>query len=388
MSDINNVTEEIKRHANWADRQVKRNRYWRERDIKRRKYEIMEELGVPPWEMFTKEIGEKAEKRYEEDINIQHPGTSIRIDGKKIHLKELEKINRHLPEGYFYSYEKGSYEKREFLLGEIEEHKKINEIDEFIIGNELVCNHKPFEEAYFVPISNLIVGRTKPSEGRIWANVLTLKNKEDEPENYFRSKGLKLLGLEKEDIKKEPEEIAEKVEEISRKCLNATLKHEEGHYQVNKDFPCMAIDFGRSLDIARKHKNEELEDFIRDVNDCLADTIETERIKGKYPYLIGEDEIDILYLILDNTFLKENRFKIDYDMFLALPEYEKTGNKKILKKANEKTFNKATKLKNEIIRISRQDESEIYPQLIESKKKFDKKHKKKYEEEIGKLYQN
>jgi hypothetical protein len=372
MKVIKYLSEEIRKLANASDAEFLKNRYWRKQDIERRIYEI-----IPFWEVPDKEVRKKAERKYVADISGAKPKEWIMINDKKLHCLDVVGINELLiPNGYFYDAGLSDYGKITYILAEILHHDKLKGLDKFILGEELVCNRPLLTSAYEDPREKYVVGRTKSSEYLTWDKVNALKkNCINEYQTYFVLKGFESFGLKKQEIiAKRPEEVAGKVKEIAYKILESgVMPHELGHVAGEKYFP--HEDFVRTLKMAQRNGDSNLENFIRAVDDAIADTIEAGKLSGTYPSIFMDEHRDgllyfhILTIIPSqglHTALRE-RSKLEFKMISAVSEYEKTNDVSILREASSEIFSNATELAAEIC------DAGDYNDLHKIKGDFDKK---------------
>ncbi|MEM2089539.1 MAG: hypothetical protein QXL88_00380 [Candidatus Pacearchaeota archaeon] len=370
MINVKEVAEDVEKLANWQEKKFLENEFWRIESIWRKVYEI-----IPFYEVPNKRVLEKAEKNYFDEIEkAEIPLPFIKIGGKIIKFDEIEKINKLLPKGYFYHVSTSAFGKKTFILAEIQERKKINGIEEFILGNELVCNKAlPFIASSDIP-RKWVMGRTKASLWGIWKDINRLRSEQlDEYERFFLSKGLELLGIGREQqLKARPEKIEEKVEEIARKYLEKVIKHEEGHIAAEKYFPYEV--WYKRLRMAIKRKNYALECWLRALSDSLADTIESGKIKGTYPFILNKNEPErggLLYLGLFNLLnptcpTLQYLQMFEFELLAAFPKYLKTKDLSILKEANSKIFDRGRRLAEKI------SQADDYPELLKIKEDFGK----------------
>lgn len=354
--NIEEIIEKVRERANYEDANASRKGFWKQEDIKNRLYDKV----INPWDEPSDDDKKKAEEIYLMDIKNLKPIYGLKIGQKKTGFSDAKKINKHLLPKHFYFWGRASGGKDELLLGELKEHRKtrINKkkINEFIIGDELVCNMSFFTVALADTKEGLIISRTKCEEYSIWNCIRKLKqNKYNTRLTNLLSKAFSNLGLKKEELlRAEPKSIKKQVEEIAKKSLEASLSHERGHFLERKHFPHKAL--CTSLEHARKHKDDQLQGFIYALSDSLADTLETKKLKGKLPHILSlkKPERDgLFYLIcsdialtLDAPTLKEifpnpelipqtlkEIPKLEAELLSALPAYEETGDAGVLKDA-------------------------------------------------------
>jgi hypothetical protein len=198
-------------------------------------------------------------------------------------------------------------------------------------------------------------------------------------ETYFVLKGFESFGLKKQEIiAKRPEEVAGKVKEIAHKNLESLhINHELGHVAGRKYFP--SEDFDKTLKMAQRNRDSKLENFVRAVDDAIADTIEEGKLSGTYPSIFMDEHRDgLLYFQLFNIVPSQyldprlrELLKIESDMIVAMSDYEKTNDVSILREANSEIFSNAVELAAEI------RDADDYNDLSRIKEDFDKSYKSK-----------
>ena len=169
------------------------------------------------------------------------------------------------------------------LLGKIKECNEVGEIEELVISDELACNVSLTTPAYFNAASKRAIGRLRSMKYEIYRRINALEYENvSKSRVFFICKSFSHLGIE---LNRSPKKNEPKVNEIGEILLkNSVMKHEEGHYVASElgVFPLNSIP-----DIAKRHRNVELEDFVHAVHDSLADTIEMGAIKGRYPSIFS-----------------------------------------------------------------------------------------------------
>lgn len=189
----------------------------------------------------------------------------------------------------------------------------------------------------------------------------------------------------------EDEKIKEKVEEIAEDKLDAVLKRKSDYYGPKDILPTSEYaqiekalkDSEMSLDLSyeervKEHLRDllsfrelmvrelmgkgkvELEDldeagleymykgprlFMENLKTSLADTVEKETAKGKYPYLIEEGSDAQLFMGVD---LIDKLGDFETEMFSSLMEYLGSGNREQLREANDKIFERSSEVAKEI----------------------------------------
>ncbi|MEM1535772.1 MAG: hypothetical protein QXQ82_01110 [Candidatus Pacearchaeota archaeon] len=370
MTNIEKVAEQIENLANWEERKFLRNEFWRTEGVLREVYKI-----IPLYEILNEEAWKRAEEKYFDKIRkAKKPEPFIKIGEETIRFDEVEKINELLPKGYFYDVGADLFGKKIFILAKIQECKKINGIEEIILGDELVCNKTLSSIAFSDSPRKWVIGRTKASLWGIWDRINGLRSKQlNKYEELFLSKGLELLGIGREEqLEAQPGKIEEKVKEIARKDLEKAIKHEEGHFAAQEYFPYEVWDKGVTMAI--KRKNYALECWLYALSDLLADTIESGEIKGTYPFILSKHEPErngFLYLELleflnptDPILQYASMFR--FELLAAFPKYLKTKDLSVLKEAKNKIFNRGCELAEKI------SQAKDYQELLKIKEDFEK----------------
>jgi hypothetical protein len=285
-----------------------------------------------------------------------------------------------LPDGYFYDVASSEYDKTICILAKILRYDELNGVEKFVLGEELVCNQPLATPAYAVTKGEYrIVGRTKSSEYEIWNRIKGLKKDwMNLDQAHFAMKGFESFKLKKQEIfARRPEEIAGKIKEIAHKNLEIHMSHELGHIAGKKYFSYE--DFDKALKIARRNRDPELENFIRAVDDAIADTVEEGKLSGKYAHIFMDEHRDaLLYFGIFNLIpyqglhpVLRELSKLESKMIFAMADYEKTGYVDILREANSEIFSNAVELATEI------RNADDYKHLRKIKEDFDQEFKSK-----------
>ncbi|MEM2924929.1 MAG: hypothetical protein QXJ68_04490 [Methanocellales archaeon] len=246
--------------------------YWT-RDAKRRKFYE----SHPLWERYR-------EIDYIPSITLQ----------ENYHLLDMAEVNKQLiPRGYLYYCSSGLGGKLKLLLGEIKEHRRVQEVNVFLINRELVCNCELNSPSLYNHEEKIIVGRERSAEFSVWRRIEELRSASGVRKQLLEIELYNLTELK--DFNANPVEIQDAVRKAAEWKLKAWIAHELGHYAAKKYLPHSIYNSCKKFCLSRG--DLALDAFITAVNDVLADTICESEIKGSIAYILQLPEKQKLGLL-------------------------------------------------------------------------------------------
>lgn len=342
--DINEIIEQVKRLSSLFEVTTYANPNTFREALEQRVYE-----KIPFWEKPTPHhlirAAIECERNY---LTWKHKSPEDIIDagiisfpnGDRVLYTNYAGINQRInPYDYFYSFGFGESNCQNVFLGKIKEQDTFNGINEYIISEEPAGNLPLCAIAYLV--NNAIVGRLRAVEYGLWQDMLIVKEglvEEKWRENLIKSgySNLGMIDIENKSFEELDKEVSE---EFKIALLKPNIKHEEGHRISAEVLPRRKFHF--ALETAQAFASPDLENFIRSVDDSIADTIRLGSANGRYPWILKQDgNFKDGLLDLGLATLSPEVFRFESDFILAYCDYRKTSDTNALMHANDYVFKK------------------------------------------------
>lgn len=285
MLDLAELKQKLKAIANFedakfcSDPRIPRGirEYWTKDALRRKFYE-----SHPLWEEYR----ESDEYKYE-----YIPLPPFQEDFYSLDMAEVNK--QLIPKGYLYYCSSGYGGKLKLLLGEIEEHSKVKDVDVYLIHRELICNCELNSPSLYNHEQKIIVGRKRSAEFSVWRRIEELRNASGVKKQLLEIELCNLTELK--DFNAEPDKIEGAVKRAAEWKLKAWVAHELGHFAAKKYLPHSTYNTFKKFCISRG--GLALDAFITAVNDALADTIWEDDIKGTIAFILQLPEKQKLGLL-------------------------------------------------------------------------------------------
>jgi hypothetical protein len=221
----------------------------------------------------------------------------------------MARINKQLiPKGYLYYCSSGFGGKLKLLLGKIEAHSKVKEVDVYLIDKELISNCELNSPSLYNHEEKIIIGRKRSAEFSVWRRIKELGNAQGVKKQLLE---IELCNLGVKDFNATPLKIEEAVKKAAEWKLKAWIAHELGHFAAKKYLSHSTYNTLKKFCISKG--DLALDAFITAVNDALADTIWEDEIKGTIAFILQlpqQQKIGLLSSHILDIFDPPAKFKV------------------------------------------------------------------------------